>query len=63
MSAAATAIPQSIPVGTIKTFGPLGEPYQVVSYPTADLVTVRLIKTGEYIDYRYDRMLADPDAI
>lgn len=57
----------SVPVGKIKSFGELGEPYEV-GQPLRVLengdwmVAITLVKTGELTEYRLSRLLRDPDA-
>jgi hypothetical protein len=55
-------------VGAIKTFGEIGDPYEVlgVSRPGADgdwLMKIRLVKTGEEAEYSYRHILDDPKAV
>lgn len=59
--------PPSIPVGTIKSFGPFGPKYEVgqALHPLADgdwLVEVTLVETGEKAEYRLTRLSDDPEA-
>ncbi|QLB39955.1 DUF5397 family protein [Mannheimia pernigra] len=56
-----------IPVGTIKTFGHYGIPYQVGEpiQVLADgdiLVNITLIQTGKQEKYKLSKLLEDPDA-
>ncbi len=55
-------------VGAIKSFGEIGDPYEVlgVSRPSADgdwLMKIRLVKTGEEAEYSYRHILDDPEAV
>jgi hypothetical protein len=54
-------------IGTYKTFGPFGPAYQVVApiRPLGDgdwLMEVRLLETGEDVEYRYTHLVDDPKA-
>lgn len=59
--------PAEFKKGCIKTFGPVGPPYQV-GRPLrrlADgdqLMKVTLVQTGEVTEYRLSRIVEDPDA-
>ena len=65
--AATTEVP-IVPVGKIKSFGELGEPYEV-GRPLRRLengdwaVEIILVKTGEKTEYRLSHILSDPEAI
>jgi Family of unknown function (DUF5397) len=55
-------------VGAIRTFGEIGDPYEVlgVSRPGVDgdwLMRIRLVKTGEETEYSYRHILEDPKAV
>jgi hypothetical protein len=55
-------------VGAIKTFGEIGDPYEVlgIARPLADgdwLMKIRLVKTGEETEYSYRHILEDPKAV
>jgi hypothetical protein len=55
-------------VGAIKSFGEIGDPYEVlgVSRPGADgdwLMKIRMVKTGEEAEYSYRHILDDPKAV
>jgi Family of unknown function (DUF5397) len=55
-------------VGAIKTFGEIGDPYEVlgVSRPGSEgdwLMKIRLVKTGEEAEYSYRHILEDPKAV
>ena len=63
----ATPLP-AIPVGRIKSFGPLGSKYQVGhatrQLPCGDwMVEVTMIETGEKTEYRLTRLNDDPEAV
>ena len=56
-----------IPVGKIKTFGANGPKYEITGSGHASnegewLVPIRVIESGEELDYRYSRLLLDPEA-
>jgi hypothetical protein len=66
MSTIVRDVPQ-ISVGQIKTFGSLGPKYEVRSLlsPMENgdwLVEIVLVETGEVTEYRYSRMINDPEA-
>lgn len=59
--------PPAVPVGKIKSFGPLGPKYEVGPplRRLADgdwLVEVTMIETGEKAEYRLTRLCDDPEA-
>ena len=61
------AIPQHVPVGKIKTFGPFGPKYEVgeVLRSVGDndwMVSITLVESGEVTEYRLSRLLDDPEA-
>lgn len=62
------AAPPPIPVGKIKTFGAMGEEYEV-GQPLRQLedgdwlVAIKLIKTGETAEYRLTHICDDPEAL
>lgn len=61
-----TSLPQ-VPVGMIKSFGPLGPRYVVGQplHPLEDgdwMVEVTLVETGEKAEYRLTRLNDDPQA-
>ena len=63
----AVAIPPSVPVGKIKSFGPFGPKYEVgqVLRRKDDgdwVVEVTLVDSGERAEYRLTRLLEDPEA-
>ena len=55
-------------LGSIKTFGPVGPPYEV-GEPLRQLddgdwlVQVTIVQTGELAEYRLSRIVGDPDAV
>ena len=49
-------------VGTFRTFGPEGPAYQVVEKRDEDSVSVRVLETGEELDYPIRQAMADPVA-
>jgi hypothetical protein len=54
-------------VGQYKTFGAIGPVYQVLATgrnaPDGEwMIPIRVIETGEELDYRYSRFVQDPDA-
>jgi hypothetical protein len=57
--------PPPVPVGTFRSFGPLGPKY-VVGQPTHALddgdwmVSITVLDTGEQVEYRRTHLLADP---
>ncbi len=65
-----TTVPKSapvLPIGKIKTFGIEGPPYQITGIgPYSEegewMVPIRVVQTGEELDYRYSRLALDPDA-
>jgi hypothetical protein len=64
----AVLIPPQVPLGMIKSFGPIGEQYEVVR-PLRRLddgdwmYEVVLVKTGESAEYRMTDINDDPMAI
>jgi len=59
--------PPSVPVGTIKSFGPFGPKYEVgrALRPLDDgdwMIEVTLVETGEKAEYRWTRLCDDPEA-
>ncbi len=62
--AAALAQPALIPVGTIKSFGETGPMYEVLgSAPRGkkgEMVAIRVVLSGEELDYPLADMLDDP---
>jgi hypothetical protein len=59
--------PPFIPVGKIKTFGNIGEQYEVGQalrqIENGDwLVKIKLVTTGETVEYRLTHILNDPEA-
>ena len=56
-----------VPIGKIKTFGIDGPSYKVIGNGRSSekgdwLVPIRVIESGEELDYRYSRFLLDPEA-
>jgi hypothetical protein len=56
-----------VPVGKIKTFGACGPTYEVMGTGRSSgagewLVPIRVIESGEQLEYRYSRFLLDPEA-
>jgi hypothetical protein len=49
-------------VGTYRTFGPEGPAYQVLRTLDGQTVRVRVVETGEELDYPAQQALDDPDA-
>ena len=66
MSTIAQDVPR-LKVGQIKTFGALGPKYEVrrLLSPLDNgdwVVEILLVETGEVTEYRYSRMINDPEA-
>ncbi len=65
-----TTLPKSapnLPVGKIKTFGDQGPYYQItgIGHQGEDgewMIPIRVVESGEELDYRYSRLALDPDA-
>lgn len=63
----AVVSPPLVPIGRIKSFGAFGPKYEV-GQPIRRLndgdwmVNIRMVETGEQAEYRYTRLLNDPDA-
>jgi hypothetical protein len=61
---AALAKPLPIPVGVIKNFGDEGPMYEVLGPaspgPKGEMVAIRVVLSGEELDYPLADMLADP---
>ena len=58
--------PPRVPLGQIKSFGPVGPKYEVgpLLRPLRDgdwMVEVTLVETGEKAEYRLSRLNDDPD--
>jgi hypothetical protein len=49
-------------VGSFRTFGAEGPAYQVLEKCGEDAVRVRVLETGEELDYPARQALADPEA-
>mgnify|MGYP001545812523 CR=1 FL=1 len=66
-----TAIPMekpSVPLGKIKSFGAFGPKYQVgeLLRPTEErdwMVRITLLDSGEETEYRYSRLIEDPEGV
>jgi hypothetical protein len=62
--AATVAQSLEIPVGTIKSFGPTGPMYEVLGPAPqgrkGEMVAVRVVLTGETLDYPLADVLTDP---
>jgi hypothetical protein len=63
-----TLQPPVLTVGRIKTFGAFGPKYEIVGTgrPSENgdwLIPIKVIESGEELDYRYSRLALDPDAI
>lgn len=59
--------PPPIPVGKIKSFGPVGPKYEVgqALYPLSDgdwMVQITMVETGEKAEYRRTHLMDDPEA-
>ncbi len=59
--------PSTIPVGKIKSFGPLGPKYQVGQALRQQddgdwMIEITMIETGEKAEYRWTHMCDDPEA-
>lgn len=63
----AVLIPPELPLGTIKSFGVIGEQYEIVR-PLRQLADgdwmfeIKLVKTGESAEYRMTHINDDPVA-
>jgi hypothetical protein len=63
----AIALPY-VPVGRIKSFGPVGPKYEVgqVLRPLPDgdwMIAITLVESGEITEYRLGHLIDDPDAL
>ncbi|MBQ0942619.1 DUF5397 family protein [Ideonella sp. 4Y16] len=63
----AVAVPQTVPVGKIKCFGPFGPKYEVGpalrQLDDGDwIVEITLVDSGEKTEYRLTRLPNDPEA-
>ena len=57
-----------VPVGKIKSFGPLGPRYEIGpllrTLPDGDwMVAITLVESGEKTEYRLAHLIEDPDAL
>jgi hypothetical protein len=64
---AAVIAPPTVPVGKIKSFGPVGPKYEVGpalrQLDDGDwMVEITLVETGEKTEYRWTRLSDDPEA-
>jgi len=64
----AVLAPPAVPVGTIKSFGAIGEQYEVIrplrtSQDGDWWVEIQLVKTGEKAEYPLSHILDDPDGV
>jgi len=63
---AALAQPAGIPVGVIKTFGEFGPMYEILGPalrgPKGEMVAIRVVLSGEELDYPVADMMEDPVA-
>jgi hypothetical protein len=67
MTTKPSAMPE-VRVGQIKTLGEFGPKYRVMGNsrpsPTGEwMVPIRVLESGEELDYRYSRFALDPDAL
>jgi hypothetical protein len=56
-----------IPIGKIKTFGLKGPSYKVMGNGRSSaegewFIPIRVLESGEELEYRYSRFLQDPEA-
>lgn len=63
----AVVVGPAVPTGQIKSFGPVGPKYEVgqALRPLDDgdwMIEVTIIESGEKAEYRWTRMLEDPEA-
>ena len=63
-----TLQPPVLPIGRIKTFGAMGPKYEIMGngQPSKNgdwLVPIKVVESGEELEYRYSRLMLDPDAI
>jgi len=49
-------------VGSFKRFGPHGVAYQVVKVDDDEFATIRVVESGETLEYPIRKILADPAA-
>ena len=65
-----TRLPKSapnLPIGKIKTFGKDGPYYEITGIGHQGdngewMIPIRVVESGEELDYRYSRLALDPDA-
>ena len=48
--------------GQFRRFGEAGPAYEILRLTGADHAAIRVVYSGEQLDYRLDRLLADPIA-
>jgi len=58
----------AVPIGRIKSFGNLGEQYEVIgplrAMPSGDWwIEIQVVKTGENAEYPLSHIYRDPDGI
>ncbi len=63
-----TVAPPAVPVGKIKTFGPVGPRYEVGKplrqLPDGDwVIAIHLVESDEDAEYKLNNMLEDPEAV
>jgi Family of unknown function (DUF5397) len=49
-------------VGSFKRFGPHGIAYEIIKIDDDGLATIRVIESGETLEYRIRKILSDPAA-
>ena len=54
-------IPPRALVGSVRRFGKHGAPYEIIDVLSDDKFRIRVIATGEEIDYAVADVLADPE--
>lgn len=47
-------------VGQFRRFGEVGPAYEVLAIMKPDFAKIRVVATGEEVDYRMDRLMSDP---
>ncbi len=62
-----TTTKPTVQIGQVRTFGRLGPKYQVTGngHTSKDgewVVPIRVVESGEELDYRYSRFTLDPEA-
>ena len=67
MQTVQTYAPPTVPIGKIKCFGSFGAKYEV-GQPVRQLddgdwmIAIKLVDTGEAVEYRYSHLQDDPEA-